>query len=43
MAVLAFTTSTWAGELYEKDGATIKGYDPVAYFKEQKPVKGSPE
>ncbi|MFH0350444.1 MAG: hypothetical protein ACHBMF_00705 [Chromatiales bacterium] len=26
---------TWAGEFYEKDGAAIKGYDPVAYFKEQ--------
>lgn len=43
MAVLVFTASAWAGEFYEKDGAAIKGYDPVAYFKEQKPVKGSPE
>ena len=42
MAVLAFTASAWAGEFYE-DGAAIKGYDPVAYFKEQKPVKGAPD
>jgi YHS domain-containing protein len=32
-----------AGEFYEKDGVAIKGYDPVAYFTEGKPVAGSPE
>lgn len=32
-----------AGEYFENDGAAIGGYDPVAYFTEMKPVKGSPE
>lgn len=32
-----------AGEYFEKDGVAIGGYDPVAYFTEMKPVKGSPE
>jgi YHS domain-containing protein len=40
--VLGFTTAK-AGEFYEKDGVAIKGYDPVAYFIENKPVKGLPE
>src|SRR4029077_12702167 len=26
-----------------KDGVAVKGYDPVAYFNDGKPVKGSPE
>jgi hypothetical protein len=30
-----------AGEFFERDGAAIGGYDPVAYFTEMKPVKGS--
>jgi YHS domain-containing protein len=34
--------SALAGEFYEKDGVAIKGYDPVAYFTDGKPVKGSP-
>ena len=33
----------FAGEYFERDGLAIDGYDPVAYFTEQKPVKGSPE
>ena len=32
-----------AGAFYEKDGAAIRGYDPVAYFTDGKPVKGSAE
>jgi hypothetical protein len=32
-----------AGDYFERDGVAIGGYDPVAYFTEQKPVKGSPE
>ena len=32
-----------AGEYFERDGVAIGGYDPVAYFTEHKPVKGSPE
>ncbi len=30
-----------AGEYFERDGVAIGGYDPVAYFTEMKPVKGS--
>jgi YHS domain-containing protein len=40
MAVLG--ASAWAGEYFEKDGAALRGYDPVAYFDENKPVKGLP-
>ena len=32
-----------AGEFFEKDGAALRGYDPVAYFREAKAVKGSPD
>jgi YHS domain-containing protein len=38
-----FATAAAAGEFYEKDGAAIRGYDPVAYFTDGKAVKGSPE
>ena len=30
-----------AGEFYETGGLAIRGYDPVAYFAEQRPVQGS--
>lgn len=43
LIALALCTAAGAGEFYEKDGAAIKGYDPVAYFTEGKPVPGSPE
>jgi YHS domain-containing protein len=39
----AAAPAVWAGEYFEKDGAAIRGHDPVAYFKEGKPVKGSAE
>lgn len=29
-------------EIFQKDGAAIGGYDPVAFFTENKPVQGSP-
>ena len=35
--------TVFAGDYFERDGVAIGGYDPVAYFTEQKPVKGSPE
>jgi YHS domain-containing protein len=35
-----WTFSAWAGTFFEKDGAAIRGYDPVAYFSEGKPVQG---
>ena len=37
------STGALAGEFYEKDGAAIRGYDPVAYFNGGKPVKGLPQ
>jgi YHS domain-containing protein len=40
---LSMLTSAWAGEYFEKDGVALHGHDPVAYFSENKPVKGSPE
>jgi YHS domain-containing protein len=32
-----------SGQFFEKDGVALRGYDPVAYFKEAKAVKGSVE
>jgi YHS domain-containing protein len=32
-----------AGEFFERNNLAIEGYDPVAYFTEQKPVKGLSE
>lgn len=37
------STPAFAGEFFERNGLAIDGYDPVAYFTEQKPVKGSSE
>lgn len=43
-ALLTFVIGpVFAGEYFEKDGVAIRGYDPIAYFAEMKPVKGSPE
>jgi YHS domain-containing protein len=33
--------AAFAGAYFEKGGAAIEGYDPVAYFTQNKPVKGS--
>lgn len=41
LVVYGLGATAFAGAFYEKDGAAITGYDPVAYFKEDKPVKGS--
>jgi hypothetical protein len=35
--------SALAGEYFERGGVALDGYDPVAYFTEQQPVKGSPD
>ena len=40
LAIAISPLSGFAGEFYEKDGAAIRGYDPVAYFSDGKPVKG---
>jgi YHS domain-containing protein len=37
------STSAKAGDIFELNNMAIDGYDPVAFFTEQKPVKGSPE
>lgn len=41
----AFAVATHAGELVnvDKNGLALQGYDPVAYFTDNKPVKGSAE
>lgn len=31
----------WAGDYFEKNGLALRGYDPVAYFKDNRPVQGS--
>jgi YHS domain-containing protein len=33
--------NAYAGSVNETDGIAIKGYDPVAYFTDHKPVKGT--
>lgn len=42
MALAIGTHTASAGDFFEKDGAALRGYDPVAYFTEGKPVKGLP-
>lgn len=43
IAIALFAASAWAGEFFEKDGVALRGYDPVAYISQNKPVKGSPD
>ena len=43
LAIAVLAANAWAGEFYEKEGAAIRGYDPVAYFTAGKPVKGTAE
>lgn len=40
---LSFQVNAQKSEVFQKDGAAIRGYDPVAFFQQQKPVKGLPE
>ena len=42
LVLAAVPTTASGGSFFEKDGAALRGYDPVAYFTEGKPVKGSP-
>ena len=39
--ICVLSAAAFAGAYFERGGAAIDGYDPVAYFKENKPVKGS--
>ena len=43
LLAVVFATPAFAGEYFEEDGVAIRGYDPIAYFAEMKPVKGSPD
>lgn len=45
VAVAAISTPAFAKkpEVYSASGAAIRGYDPVAYFTERMPVRGSDE
>lgn len=36
----AFTTSAQQSEIFAPDGKAIRGFDPVAFFTQSKPVKG---
>jgi len=38
--LLAFSAQSQKAEIFKKDGAAIGGYDAVAFFLMQKPVKG---
>lgn len=45
-AVVIWALPAFAGKVdpvFTRGGYAIRGYDPVAYFTQQKPVKGSPE
>lgn len=41
LSLMALTNFAQAAAANEEDGVAIKGYDPVAYFTDHKPVKGS--
>jgi hypothetical protein len=42
-AALVLVVNAWAGDFFDKDDAALHGYDPVAHFTDNKPVKGSDE
>lgn len=41
--IVLYEVSVYAGDFFVRNNLAIDGYDPVAYFTEQKPMKGSPE
>jgi YHS domain-containing protein len=41
-SLFILSSPTRAGEVFEKDGVALRGYDAVAYFSDQKPLKGVP-
>ena len=43
LVILFANQFSYAGDFYGRDGVAIDGYDPVAYFAENKPVHGSKE
>ena len=42
-AFLAFAAPGLAGEINAQNGIAIDGHDPVAYFRDGKPVPGAPQ
>jgi YHS domain-containing protein len=40
VALSVMALASGAGEFNESNGVAIKGYDPVAFFKDSKPVRG---
>jgi len=41
--LLAHLVSAQASEVFATEDGAIRGYDPVAYFTDSKPIKGKPE
>jgi YHS domain-containing protein len=41
IALTLLSLTSHAGEFNEHSGVAIKGYDPVAFFKQNKPVRGN--
>ena len=41
IALSLLSLTSHAGEFNEHNGVAIKGYDPVAFFKDNKPVRGN--
>ncbi|MDC8451003.1 MAG: hypothetical protein LV473_22015 [Nitrospira sp.] len=39
--IMLWSVNVHASQFFERNNLAIDGYDPVAYFTEQKPVKGS--
>lgn len=40
LVTLVTSSPLVAGQVFESDGAAIRGYDPVAYFTMSKPIEG---
>ena len=40
---MLWSVNVHAGQFFERNNLAIDGYDPIAYFTEMKPLKGSPE
>lgn len=43
LSVLCLVGVATAEQFFTKDGAAIRGYDPVAYFTDGRAIKGAPE
>jgi YHS domain-containing protein len=43
LALVFAARGALAGEFFEADGYALHGYDPIAYFDSDQPVKGSPQ